>query len=93
MEWLTENTRKFLELGYLVKGVTPEQRIREIADRAEELNGIAGFADKFYDFMGRGYFSLASPVWSNFGKKRGLPVSCFGSFVGDDMGALLSQEN
>lgn len=89
MEWLTENTRKFLELGYLVNGTTPEQRIRDIADRAEELNGVKGFADKFYDYMSKGYFSLASPVWSNFGMERGLPISCFGSFLGDDMGEIL----
>ena len=39
--------------------------------------------------MSEGYYSLASPVWSNFGKKRGLPVSCFGSNVADDMGNIL----
>lgn len=89
MDWLTDNTRKFLELGYLVNGTTPEQRIRAIADRAEALNGIQGFADKFYDYMSRGYFSLASPVWSNFGMERGLPISCFGSYVGDSMGDIL----
>lgn len=89
MDWLTDNTRKFLELGYLVNGTTPEQRIRQIADRAEELNGIKGFADKFYEYMSRGYFSLASPVWSNFGMERGLPISCFGSFIGDNMGDIL----
>lgn len=89
MKWLTENSRKFLELGYLLPGVTPEERIREIADRAEAINGIKGFSDKFYGYMSEGYYSLASPVWSNFGKKRGLPISCFGSYVGDDMGEIL----
>lgn len=89
MYWLTPESRKFLEMGYLVGNTTPEERIRQIADRAEEINGIAGFADKFYDYMSRGWYSLASPVWSNFGMKRGLPISCFGSFIGDDMGEIL----
>lgn len=89
MHWLTPESRKFLELGYLVGGVTPEERIKEIADRAEQINGISGFSEKFYEYMSRGYYSLASPVWSNFGKKRGLPISCFGSFIGDDMGDIL----
>ncbi len=89
MKWLNEHSRKFLELGYLVGGTTPEERIREIANRAEELNGIPGFADKFYGYMEEGYYSLASPVWSNFGKERGLPISCFGSYIGDDMGQIL----
>ena len=39
--------------------------------------------------MSEGYYSLASPVWSNFGKERGLPISCFGSNVDDDMGNIL----
>ncbi|KAB1069790.1 ribonucleoside-diphosphate reductase subunit alpha [Tamlana haliotis] len=87
--WLTENSRKFLESGYLTDGTSPEARIREIANRAEEILQIDGYADKFYKYMGEGFFSLASPVWSNFGKKRGLPISCFGSNIADDMGNIL----
>lgn len=88
-EWLTEHSRNFLASGYLSPGVTAEERIREIADRAEEILGIPGYSDKFYKYMSEGFFSLASPVWSNFGKKRGLPISCFGSHIGDDMGNIL----
>lgn len=87
--WLNENSRNFLEAGYLTEGVTPEQRIREVADRAEQILGIPGYADKFYHYMSEGYYSLASPVWSNFGKKRGLPISCFGSHIDDDIGNIL----
>lgn len=89
IKWLTENSRKFLASGYLTEGATPEERIREIADRAEAILKIDGFADKFYGYMAEGYYSLASPVWSNFGKKRGLPISCFGSHISDDMGDIL----
>lgn len=89
VKWLTENSRKFLESGYLTQGVTPEYRIREIAENAERILKIDGYADKFCKYMHAGYFSLASPVWSNFGKKRGLPISCFGSSIEDDMGDIL----
>lgn len=88
-DWLTPHSRNFLEAGYLAPGISPETRIREIADRAEELLGIDGYSDKFYHYMSQGFFSLASPVWSNFGKERGLPISCFGSNVSDDMGNIL----
>ena len=88
-DWLTEHSRSFLAAGYLSEGVSAEERIREIADRAEEILRMPGFSDKFYKYMGEGYFSLASPVWSNFGKKRGLPISCFGSHIDDDMGNIL----
>jgi ribonucleoside-diphosphate reductase alpha chain len=88
-EWLTDHSRNFLASGYLAEGVTAEQRIREIGDRAEQLLGMPGFSDKFYGYMSEGFFSLASPVWSNFGKERGLPISCFGSHIDDDMGNIL----
>ena len=98
--WLNEDSRTFLSRGYLSKGETPEQRIRDIANTAEwYLRDMAlpnenvpkfdGFADKFYEYMSRGYYSLASPVWANYGKKRGLPVSCFGSYIDDSMESIL----
>ncbi|MEZ4853073.1 ribonucleoside-diphosphate reductase subunit alpha [Flavobacterium sp.] len=88
-KWLNDYSRKFLESGYLTEGATPESRIREIADRAEQILQMPGFSDKFYGYMSEGFFSLASPVWSNFGKRRGLPISCFGSHIDDDMGNIL----
>ncbi|MEO1032887.1 MAG: ribonucleoside-diphosphate reductase subunit alpha [Bacteroidota bacterium] len=88
-DWLTDHSRKFLASGYLTDGFSAEERIKEIADRAEQILGIPGYADKFFNYMSLGYFSLSSPVWSNFGKERGLPISCFGSHIDDDMGNIL----
>lgn len=89
MYWLNENSRAFLAKGYLVGDITAEDRIREIAEIAEKYLNKPGFADKFYDYMSRGFYSLASPVWSNYGMERGLPISCFGSYVADDMSRIL----
>lgn len=89
MQRLNENSKKFLANGYLQEGVSPEERILDIAKHAEKILKKDGFADKFYDYMARGFYSLASPVWSNFGLKRGLPISCFGSYIGDNMGEIL----
>lgn len=88
-DWLNDQSRAFLSRGYLLEGQTAEQRVRIIADTAEKHLGIKGFADKFYDYMGRGFYSLASPIWSNYGTDRGLPVSCFGSFIDDHMESIL----
>ena len=92
-KWLTDHSRNFLSAGYISPGTRAETRIKEIADRAEELLGIKGYSEKFYHYMSEGFFSLASPVWSNFGKKRGLPISCFGSNVSDDMGNILFSQS
>ena len=88
-EWLNAESRQFLDAGYLSDGVSPEERIMEVAKTAEKILGIDGFADKFYYYMSQGFYSLASPVWSNFGKERGLPISCFGSHISDDVGNIL----
>ena len=83
--WLNEDSRLFLQRGYLLEGTTALDRIRFIAEHAERKLGIEGYADKFYHYMARGYFSLSSPIWSNFGLDRGLPISCFGSYIGDSI--------
>ena len=88
-EWLNDNSRRFLAAGYLGEGISAEDRIANIAKRAEEILEMPGFADKFYNYMSEGFYSLASPVWSNFGKERGLPISCFGSHIDDDIGNIL----
>ena len=89
MKWLNENSRKFLYKGYLTEGVSPEERIRFIANKAEEILGFEGFADKFYGYMEKGFYSLSSPIWANFGIRKGLPISCFGGHVEDSMSAIL----
>lgn len=113
-EWLNDNSRIFLNGGYLSEGETGESRIRDIADAAEnrlvslyynknhfldeypadkKIQGypdiIHNFSDIFYEYMSKGWFSLSSPIWANFGKERGFPVSCFNSVVGDSCDSIL----
>ena len=83
--WLNEEARQFLKASYLVEGETPEQRIRDIGEYAENILGMKGFADKFESYMKRGWMSLASPIWSNFGRERGLPISCNNSHIPDSV--------
>lgn len=90
--WLNRDSRKFLERGYLVEGETAEQRIRDIAETAQKyLSCVPGFADKFEDYLQKGFYSLSSPIWANFGRSRGLPISCFGSYVGDTMEDIMEK--
>lgn len=89
--WLNSHSRLFLERGYLKEGITPEARIRQIAETAQTILNIEGFADKFEDYMSRGFYSLSTPVWTNFGNDRGLPVSCFNSYIPDTMDGILNK--
>ena len=86
--WLNDESRKFLSRGYIHEA--PEKRIRDIAETAETYLGINGFADRFEDYMKKGYYSLSTPVWINFGKDKGLPISCYGSNIDDSMDSILN---
>ena len=84
IEWLNEDSRTFLARGYLREGVTAEERIQVIVNTASKyLYKIPEFKEKFEDYLSRGFYSLASPVWSNYGETRGLPISCNGQFIDD----------
>ena len=89
--WLNKDSRTFLKRGYLEEGESPEDRIRDIANSAQKTLSIPGFSEKFQSYMAKGWYSLSSPIWANYGKKRGLPISCFGSYVEDTMEEILKK--
>ena len=86
--WLNKESRLFLSRGYITE--TPEQRIKDIANTAERYLRLEGFAKKFEDYMARGFYSLSTPVWINFGKNKGLPISCYGSNIDDNLDSILN---
>jgi len=90
-EWANSDSRLFLSRGYIDGNMTVEERVRGIAQTAEKNLGLEGegWADKFYDYMSRGFYSLSSPVWSNYGTSKGLPISCNGVYIEDTMESIL----
>jgi ribonucleoside-diphosphate reductase alpha chain len=80
-----------LSRGYLAEGQSAEERIELIAKNAESILKMEGFAEKFISYMKKGFYSLSTPVWTNFGNKRGLPVSCFNSHISDTMVSILTK--
>lgn len=87
--WINEYSQQFLEKDYLLPGQTLDERVDIICRSAEKILKIKGFADKFKENLAKGWYSLSTPIWTNFGTERGLPISCFGSYVGDSMSAIL----
>lgn len=87
--WLNKDSRNFLAKGYLQEGQTAEERIRQIAEAAERHLNLPGFADLWEEDLLKGWASLASPIWSNFGHGKNLPISCNGSFIPDDTAGIL----
>lgn len=83
-----------LSRGYLREGI-PVDKLKDAA--IERVNAIVSWAEEILGFelptlrhgVKRGWVSPASPVWSNFGAGRGLPISCNGSFMADNMDSIL----
>lgn len=88
--WLTPASQEFLDKDYLLPGQTLDERVDIICGTAERILGIPGFAARFKENIQKGWYSLSTPIWSNFGLSRGLPISCFGSFMEDDTASILT---
>lgn len=81
--WLTNLSQTFLKNDYLVNGQTVDQRVDEICNAAEKILNKPGFAARFKENFKKGWYSLSTPIWANFGTDRGMPISCFGSYMAD----------
>jgi ribonucleoside-diphosphate reductase alpha chain len=87
--WLNDFSKQFLENDYLVGGQTVDERVTEICEAAERILNKPGFAKKMKDNIKRGWYSLSSPIWTNFGNDRGFAISCFGSYMEDSTHSIL----
>lgn len=87
--WLNPASQLMLDRDYLLPGQTLDQRVSIMADAAEKILAWPGFAARFKANVQRGWYSIASPIWTNFGTDRGFPISCFGSNISDSMFSIL----
>lgn len=83
-----------LSRGYLKDSIAPADLKAAAIERLDTMiasaEALLGFALPTLRLgAARGWFSPASPVWSNFGAGRGLPISCNGSYMADDMDSIL----
>jgi ribonucleoside-diphosphate reductase alpha chain len=86
----TEIYVKTVSKGYLLKGETPKDAYWRVATAVAKRLNKPEMASKFFDYIWKGWLNLATPVFSNTGTERGLPISCFGIDVADsihDIGA------
>jgi len=76
--WMDEISLATISKGYLLPGETPKKAYRRVASSAASRLKKPELENKFYSLMWKGWLGLASPVLSNMGTDRGLPISCFG---------------
>jgi len=86
----TEVYKKTISGGYLVNGESPKDAYWRVCNAVAKRLYKPELAEKFFEYIWQGWLCLASPVLSNTGTDRGLPISCFGIDVADsiqDIGA------
>mgnify|MGYP003640745475 FL=1 len=81
----TEVYTKTISKGYLMAGESPKDAYWRVSTRIAQRLKKPEMASKFFDYIWKGWLCLASPVLSNTGTDRGLPISCFGIDVGDSI--------
>ena len=81
----TDVYKKTISGGYLVNGESPRDAYTRVAKTVARRLYKPEMADRFFDYIWKGWLCLASPVLSNTGTDRGLPISCFGIDVGDSI--------
>ena len=81
----TEVYKKTIAGGYLHNGETPRDAYMRVASTVAKRLYKPELTDRFFEYIWNGWLCLASPVLSNTGLDRGLPISCFGIDVADSI--------
>ena len=77
-DYMDEVALSTISKGYLMPGETPRKAYRRVANAVADRLNRPDLANKFFKYIWNGWIGLASPVLSNTGTDRGLPISCFG---------------
>ena len=83
--WMDEIAVSMISKGYLLPDedvFDAYKRVSKFAARRLRRKDLQPF---FYEAMVKNWLCLASPVLSNMGTERGMPISCFGIDVGDSI--------
>ena len=81
----TDVYKKTISGGYLLPGESPKDAYNRVATAVARRLYKPELADQFFNYIWKGWLCLASPVLSNTGTDRGLPISCFGIDVADSI--------
>ena len=76
--WMDEVSLATISKGYLLPNETPKKAYRRVAAAAASRLKKPELENRFFKILWNGWLGLASPVLSNMGTDRGLPISCFG---------------
>jgi len=84
--YLSEFSHKTLQDRYLIEGEKSPQDA--FARAAKAFADDEAHAQRLYDYASKLWFMFSTPILSNGGTKRGLPISCFLNYVEDSRQGL-----
>lgn len=87
-DWATPEVRFVVENTLPRKGQTFEEREKEINDYIRQITKDDSYADRMWSYRKNPWLSFSTPIHSNFGTDKGLPISCFGTFVEDSIESM-----
>ena len=81
----TEVYKKTIAGGYLLGSESPKDAYERVCKTVAGRLDRPELEETFFKYIWNGWLCLASPVLSNTGTDRGLPISCFGIDVADSI--------
>jgi ribonucleoside-diphosphate reductase alpha chain len=87
-EFYTEESIQTVSRGYLVQGETPYDMYKRLSTTAAKILKKPELEPEFFKLFWDNWLCPASPVLSNFGTLRGLPISCYGCYVPDNISGM-----
>ena len=91
-EWLTDEGLTTLQNGYMLPGETPKDMWRRVCSAAAKRLNKPELAEKFFELFWFNWLCGATPVLSNMGTSRGLPISCNSIHVGDSIRSIFDKQ-
>lgn len=88
--WMSREAISTLSKGYLYQGETPRGLYERVANQAAKLLNYPEISQDIFEMLWKGYLGLATPVASNFGTSRGLPISCYSNHIADSVPSIYS---
>jgi ribonucleoside-diphosphate reductase alpha chain len=94
-EWMNEEGYRVLQGGYMLSDETPNDMYSRVAKAAASYypGEEEYWEKKFFDAMWKNWLCPASPILSNMGTERGLPISCNSIHVGDSVDSIYMKKH
>jgi ribonucleoside-diphosphate reductase alpha chain len=83
--WMNEISLSMISKGYLLPDEDVFDAFKRVSRAAAKRLKRKDLQPYFYEAMVKNWLCLASPVLSNLGTERGMPISCFGIDTDDSI--------